>query len=374
MSCLSLSGQFASNYFCYRIHWPQGCETYFVWSGSERLPQTQTFGKWFQARTEHPHGRWPWSPEKGQLATWAQRGGRNKCCLCPERARGKENSDSLERVCRHTALFTGSQLPRTPSQAQSPQGALHLPDVGLLVSELDACLCPWIQCFSVCRDREALKSHPEGHALYLHMLIISLSLSFPIHPLKLVDCWLTADSHCHILKGKPSGFVPGKHHWTSLDGKESPVGREGWGERERDGQIGPELIPQFLLFLQKRDKDHHWFYTTKIWELSFYPPNTPTGSGVIVILWMRAMKQESLVLCSGCPVEGQIWGHLSPWWCCLRKGRTRRPWSQRPERIFWMWHHDRLSRAHGRPASSLPQRVTPTMEREHHLRGSGGCL
>lgn len=141
-SCLSLSGQFGGDYFCYLIHWPQGCETCFVWLGSEKQSQIQTFGKCFQARTEHPHRRWPWSPEKWQLTMWAQGGGRNKCFLCPERAHGKENSDSLERVCRYIALFTGSTLPRTTSQAQSPQGALHLPESGPLVSELGPRLCP----------------------------------------------------------------------------------------------------------------------------------------------------------------------------------------------------------------------------------------
>lgn len=101
------------------------------------------------------------------------------------------------------------------------------------------------------------------------------------------------------------------------------------GEEEGSNRVWINSDHDPLAFPWKRDKDHHWFYT-KTWELSFYPHSTPTGIGAIAILWMRYLKQGSLVLYSGWPVKGQTWGHLSPWWVVLA-GQNKEPFV--PE--FW---------------------------------------
>lgn len=100
--------------------------------------------------------------------------------------------------------------------------------------------------------------------------------------------------------------------------KKALWGRRSEGEEEGSNRVWINSDHNPLAFPWKRDKDHHWFYT-KTWELSFYPHSTPAGIGAIAILWMRYLKRLSLVLNSGCPVEGQTWGHLSPWWCCLSR-------------------------------------------------------
>lgn len=135
-----------------------------VWLGNERQPQTQTFGKWLQARTEHLHEGDSKGPEKGQLTTWAQGGAGNKCCLCTKSTRKGEQwlpAESVQTHCFILRLWPS----RTPSQAQSPQWAPHSPKAELLVTEPMHVSTPLIQCL-LCRDKETLKAHPKGRALY----------------------------------------------------------------------------------------------------------------------------------------------------------------------------------------------------------------